>query len=137
MLKGRQGSVLKWQNYLGVLTAGEFSCRNHSPHANMSLKGFFRIMQHTLFGIFIFACNHMPKPLGNYLHSCKVCFEITKWEKEKMSFFFFFPTSTQTNWRRKWQPTPVFLPGGSHGWKSLVGYSPRSLKESDTTEQIV
>ena len=30
----------------------------------------------------------------------------------------FFP------WRRKWQPTPVFLPGKSHGQKSLVGYSP-------------
>ena len=26
-------------------------------------------------------------------------------------------------WRRKWQPTPVFLPGKSHGWKSLAGYS--------------
>ena len=29
-------------------------------------------------------------------------------------------------WRRKWQPTPVFLPGKSHGWRSLIGYSPRS-----------
>ena len=37
-------------------------------------------------------------------------------------------------WRRKWQPTPVFLPGESHGWRSLVGYSPQGLKESDTTE---
>ena len=27
-------------------------------------------------------------------------------------------------WRRKWQPTPVLLPGKSHGWRSLVGYSP-------------
>ena len=32
------------------------------------------------------------------------------------------------------KPTPVFLPGESHGWKSLVGYSPRGHKESDTTE---
>ena len=32
--------------------------------------------------------------------------------------------------------TPVFLPGESHGWRSLVGYSPRGLKESDTTERI-
>ena len=39
-------------------------------------------------------------------------------------------------WRRKWQPTPVFLPGESHGWRSLVGYSPRGCKESDTTEQL-
>ena len=31
-------------------------------------------------------------------------------------------------WRRKWQPTPVFLPGESHGQRSLVGYSPRVAK---------
>ena len=37
-------------------------------------------------------------------------------------------------WRRKWQSTPVFSPGGSHGLKSLVGYSPWGHKESDTTE---
>ena len=37
-------------------------------------------------------------------------------------------------WRRKWQPTPVFLPGESHGQKSLAGYSPWGCKESDTTE---
>ena len=28
-------------------------------------------------------------------------------------------------WRRKWQPTPIFLPRKSHGLRSLVGYSPR------------
>ena len=39
-------------------------------------------------------------------------------------------------WRRKWQPTPVFLPGKSHGWRSLVGYSSWGRKESDTTEQL-
>ena len=38
-------------------------------------------------------------------------------------------------WRRKWQPTPVFLPGKSHGW-SLVGYSPWGRKESDMTERL-
>ena len=34
------------------------------------------------------------------------------------------------------EPTPVFLPGESHGWRSLVGYSPRGLKESDTTQRL-
>ena len=34
---------------------------------------------------------------------------------------------------RKWQPTPVFLPGKFHGQRSLVGYSPWGHKESDTT----
>ena len=36
--------------------------------------------------------------------------------------------------RRKWQPTPIFLPGESHGQRSLVGYGPWGHKESDTTE---
>ena len=38
-------------------------------------------------------------------------------------------------WRRKWQPTPVFLPGKSHGRRSLVGYGPWGSKELDTDEQ--
>ena len=37
-------------------------------------------------------------------------------------------------WRRKWQPTPVFLPGESQGWRSLEGCSPWGRTESDTTE---
>ena len=41
---------------------------------------------------------------------------------------------TQTVWRRKWQPTPVFLPGESHGLMSLGNYSPWGHKESDMTE---
>ena len=40
-------------------------------------------------------------------------------------------------WRRKWQPTPVFFPGESHGQRSLMGYSPWDHKESDTTEQLI
>ena len=39
-------------------------------------------------------------------------------------------------WRRKWQCTPVFLPGKSHGQRSLAGYSPQSCKVSDTTERL-
>ena len=39
-------------------------------------------------------------------------------------------------WRRKWQPTPVFLPGESHGRRSLVGYSPQGRKELGTTERL-
>ena len=39
-------------------------------------------------------------------------------------------------WRRKWQPTPVLLPGKSLGRRSLVGYSPWGGKELDTTERL-
>ena len=38
--------------------------------------------------------------------------------------------------RRQWQPTPVLLPGKSHGWRSLVGCSPWGQEESDTTEWL-
>ena len=46
----------------------------------------------------------------------------------------FDPWGGKTPWRRKLQPTPVFLPGKCHGGRSLVGYSPWGRKESDTTE---
>ena len=39
-------------------------------------------------------------------------------------------------WRRKWQPTSVFLLGWSHGQRNLAGYSPWDCKESDTTERL-
>ena len=38
------------------------------------------------------------------------------------------------SWRRKWQPTPVFLPREFHGQRSLAGYSPWGCKELDTTD---
>ena len=38
--------------------------------------------------------------------------------------------------RRQWHPTPVLLPGKSHGWRSLLGYSPWGRKESDMTERL-
>ena len=41
---------------------------------------------------------------------------------------------TFMHWRRKWQPTPVFLPGESQEWGSLVGCPLWGLTESDTTE---
>ena len=43
-------------------------------------------------------------------------------------------TFTFMHWRRKWQPTPVFLPGESQGWRSLVGCRLRGHTESDETE---
>ena len=38
--------------------------------------------------------------------------------------------------RRKWQPTPVLLPGEFHGWRNFVDYSPEGHKELDTIEQV-
>ena len=46
----------------------------------------------------------------------------------------FNPWVGKVPWRRAWQPTLGFLPGESHGQRSLVGYSPQGHKELDTTE---
>ena len=48
----------------------------------------------------------------------------------------FNPWVGKIPWRRKWQPTPVLLPGKFHGLRSRVGYSPCGRKESDTTERL-
>ena len=48
----------------------------------------------------------------------------------------FDPCVRKIPWRRKWQSTPVFLPGESHGQRSLLGYSIYSFKGSDTTERL-
>ena len=46
----------------------------------------------------------------------------------------FNPWVGKIPWRRKWQPTPVFLPGESHGQRSLAGYSPWGHTELDRIE---
>ena len=48
----------------------------------------------------------------------------------------FNPWVRKDPWGREWQPTPVFLPGESHGQRSLAGYSPWGCTELDTTEQL-
>ena len=51
----------------------------------------------------------------------------------------FDPWAGKIPWRRKWQPTPVFLPGESHGGRSLVGYSPwgHRVRHNRVTEHAV
>ena len=48
----------------------------------------------------------------------------------------FDPWVGKIPWRRKWQPTPIFLPGEFQGQRSLAGYSPWGHKESDMTERL-
>ena len=48
----------------------------------------------------------------------------------------FNPWVKKISWRRKWQPTPVLLPGKFHGWRNLVDNSPCGSKELDTIEQL-
>ena len=48
----------------------------------------------------------------------------------------FYPWVGKIPWRREWLPTPVSLPGESHGQRSLTGYSPWGHTESDTTGEL-
>ena len=48
----------------------------------------------------------------------------------------FDPWVAKITWRRKWQPTPVFLPEESHRQRTLSGCSPWGRKDSDTTERL-
>ena len=80
-----------------------------------------------------------PFPRGIFLFSS---LEVVTIEQCCQSFFCleldgrYFKLCRPYMWRRQWHPTPVLLPGKSHGWRSLVGCSPWGRKESDTTEQL-
>ena len=79
-------------------------------------------------------------PFIRYLQT--ICFEsgpilddgasqVAQWERPGLD-----PCLGKIPWSRKWQPTPVFLPGESCGQRSLVGYSPLGRREWDTAEQL-
>ena len=69
------------------------------------------------------------------LHSiCQQIWKTQQWPQDwKISVFVPIPKKGNA-WRRKWQPTPVLLPGESHGRRSLVGCSPWGRTELDMTE---
>ena len=55
---------------------------------------------------------------------------------KETNLFIFLNVTIVQGWRRQWHPTPVLLPGKSHGQRSLVGCRPWGLEESDTTERL-
>ena len=69
--------------------------------------------------------------LPQWLSRQRICLQHKRYRRRG-----FNPWVRKIPWRRKWQPTSVFLPGKSHGQRSLVGYSPWGCKESDITERL-
>ena len=66
---------------------------------------------------------------------------VTRWVKNLLAIQetqekWVWSLSQRSPWRRVWQPTPVFLPGESHGQRSLAGYSPWGRQESDRTDWL-
>ena len=67
--------------------------------------------------------NNMPLVVFCFLNLLPWCL---RWESICLQWRrpTFNPWVVKITWRRKWQPTPVLLPGKSHGWRKLIGYSP-------------
>ena len=72
------------------------------------------------------------------IHGQRTLVGYSPWGREESNtterLHFHFSLFTFMHWRRKWQPTPVFLPGESQGQGSLVGCHPLGRTESDMTE---
>ena len=79
---------------------------------------------------FFFLCCQITSPLETLITSFHSHNPIV------LNFVPIFACLSGAFWRRKWQHTPVFWPGQSHGQGSLVGYSPWGRKELHTTEQL-
>ena len=73
----------------------------------------------------------------SFIYMIKFCLVAQWWKNlpamQDMQVCRFDPSAGKIPWRRKWHPTPVFLPGKSHGQRSLAGYSPWGCKELDMT----
>ena len=112
-------------------------------HSSTTFGGIWKILKFTIHRWFF----------SLYVYSRGWLFWVARWEHTAsinplIIFFFYFiilsyyfltsyfvPGYNQL-WRRKWQPTPVFLPGKSHGQRSLAGCSLWDRKESDKTWQL-
>ena len=90
----------------------------------------YRIM---LFRTLTLEADFLSSNLTSVAHSCVTWDKVLNLYVPKV----LFPWIGKIPWKRKWQPTPVFLPGKSHGWRSLLGYSPWGRKESETTERLL
>ena len=90
----------------------------HSPHVCLQTH------QHLTF-------SSLNNGLPRWFSGLKICLKCRRCRRHR-----FTPWVWKIPWRRKWQPTPVFLPGKSHGQRSLAGHSAWGPKESDMTEQL-
>ena len=76
--------------------------------------------------------NYLPGGFRRRVRSqVKLAMDTENWSYRRHRFY---PWFGKIPWMRAWQCTPVFLPGESHGQRSLIGYSPWGCKDLDMTE---
>ena len=103
-------------------------CVHHTPLSTLDVSSIFgqyfpRISHFVDFSVF-YGITRLPRWISGKDSAC---------QHRRHGFD---PYVGKIPWSRKWQPTPVFLPGEFHGQSILVGYCPWGLKESDLTKQL-
>ena len=102
-------------------------------NGNSTVKGLFKYrINATMLWEIVYTISLFLKYLSIHIHR-KGASEVAQWVKN-MPAMQEISWVRKVSWRRKWQPTPVFLPGESHGQRCLAGYSSWGCKETDTTE---
>ena len=98
----------------------------HAPSTTVTVSGFLLVFRPPAFMHMcdVYSCHDSVKAAVNFISTTWT--ETDKKLEELLA-------CTEPYWKRKWQPTLVFLPGKSHRQRSLAGYSPRGHKELDTT----
>ena len=135
-----EGSVVKAEGSLGCWGAlwskegGDSPFRGHVGHqVKLCVLGAW----HTRTDAVRASLPGRPGPPALRLPMCKLSWRLRRWriclQCRRPGFD---PWVRRIPWRREWLPTPVFLPGESHGQRSLAGCSPWGPKESDMTEQL-
>ena len=110
------------------ILALQYSCLENSMHREAwwaTVHGV--IKSQTRLSDFTTVCGGFPSDASGKESSC---------QRTRCKGCRFNPWIGKIPWRRKWQPTPVFLPGEFHAQRSLVGYCPWGCKDSDTTEHM-
>ena len=126
-------NIIYWKELLFTIADKVLIVSNHLRQIYCSFTVPFRMVDIFSFCLDSMSSQNSPMPELSFIDG------IHSQTKEMMSF----PNYTTIICcllcvirRRKWKPTPVFLPGESHGLKTLVGHSPRCRKEADMTEWL-
>ena len=104
----------------------------------------WNLIQHEMALSLIWKTGHilcLPAPSSVFALHCGNVMGLPQWLSRSRTHLQcrrcrFNPWVRKISWKRAWQPTPVFLPGESHGQRSLVGFGPWRHKESDTLKWL-
>ena len=147
----RRSTTYPWLFSIPKFPTGTFRVRwhnQHGPKITLSTRNSpcqsYGGLQKVLHDLCDYSGHYLPfqQLQNNYRSFLSICYRF-RWRESfprnsvknlQCRRPWFDPWVGKISWRRKWQPTPVSLPGKSHGQRSLVGYSPWGRKELGTTE---